>query len=304
MESNQTKEFVDSCDPLLESCPSESEFQGKARQCEGCPGQNLCKKMSNSDTFKLDVEKLRVRMSAIQHKILIVSGKGGVGKSTTAVSIALALSEKGKKVGILDVDICGPSIPRLLNIQNEVIVNTSYGWLPIKSKDHDLSIISVGSMLQSLESPVVWRGPRKTNLIKRFLKDTYWGRLDFLIIDTPPGTSDEHISIMSALKNANPDGAIIVTTPQEIALSTIKKELNFCNKMNFPVLGIIENMSEFVCPCCNETTNIFMKSGGKNLAKEYSITFLGEIPLDPRVTECMDKGMCIFCNNKNSAAVD
>jgi len=287
----------------FEGCPSETEFQGKASVCEGCPGQAMCKQMANKSGSDPNQDALDLRMNAIKHKVLVVSGKGGVGKSSTAAQLALAFSKKGKKVGILDVDICGPSIPRLLDVEKKQITNASYGWIPVKPDEHDLAVMSVGFMLADSNTPVVWRGPRKTNLIQRFLKDTFWGKLDILVIDTPPGTSDEHLSIVSYLKRVKPDGAVIVTTPQEVSLSTIRKELTFCKKMKLPVLGIIENMSGFVCPCCNENTNIFMCGGGEKLAQEYSVPFLGKVPLDPNVTSCLDNGKCVFCQHPNSPAV-
>jgi Mrp family chromosome partitioning ATPase len=261
----------------------------------------MCQALSK--TVDPDEASLILRMKAIKHKVLVVSGKGGVGKSSTAAELAIALSEKGQKVAILDVDICGPSIPRLLNVEGRQVVDTPYGWIPVRPDGHDLGVMSVGFMLSSNETPVVWRGPRKTNMIKRFLKDTYWGKLDYLIIDTPPGTSDEHLSVVSALKKAQPDGAVVVTTPQEVSLSTIRKELSFCKKMNLPVLGIVENMSGFVCPCCGENTDIFMSGGGEKLAREYGVEFLGRVPIDPNVTACLDAGQCVFCKHKDSPAV-
>jgi len=288
----------------FDGCPSETEFQGRANVCDGCPGKLYCQNQAqNGNKTDPDQEQIDLRMSAIKHKILVVSGKGGVGKSSTAAQLAIAMSERGKKVGLLDVDICGPSIPRLLGVEDKEIITETYGWIPIKPDNHDLVVMSVGLMLKQNASPIVWRGPKKTNMIKRFLKDTFWSRLDYLIIDTPPGTSDEHLTVISALRKANPDGVVIVTTPQEVALSTIRKEINFCKKMKFPILGIIENMSGFVCPCCGEKTDIFMSGGGEQLAHEYGINFLGRIPLDPNVALCLDSGKCVFCNHKVSPAV-
>jgi Mrp family chromosome partitioning ATPase len=204
------------------------------------------------------------------------------------------LSRKGKKVGLLDVDICGPSIPKLLNVEKGQVTNSPYGWVPVKDPVYGISVMSIQFMLQHPDFPVVWRGPRKTTMIKRLLRDTFWGRLDYLVVDTPPGTSDEHLTVISSLKKAKPDGAIVVTTPQQLSLATIRKELNFCSKMNLRVLGIVENMSGFVCPCCEERTDIFLSGGGQQLAEEYQLPLLARIPLDPRLADCAEKGLSPF----------
>ncbi|XP_054750360.1 cytosolic Fe-S cluster assembly factor nubp1-A-like [Lytechinus pictus] len=237
----------DKQDDALSGCPAETELAGRSSMCEGCPGQALCQQQSGVDP---DQEFIDIRMNAILHKIIVVSGKGGVGKSTLAASLALALAQQKKRVGILDVDICGPSISQLMSVQGQKVINTQWGWKPLQSKHGKIKVMSVASLLDQAESAVVWRGPRKTQLIKQFLKNTFWGKLDYLIIDTPPGTSDEHLTVLKVLKNTRPDGAVIVTTPQTVAMDTIRKEIDFCNKMKLPILGLVENMSGFVCPCC------------------------------------------------------
>eukprot|EP01104_Vermistella_antarctica_P016355 TRINITY_DN5551_c0_g1_i1.p1 TRINITY_DN5551_c0_g1~~TRINITY_DN5551_c0_g1_i1.p1 ORF type:complete len:425 (+),score=96.39 TRINITY_DN5551_c0_g1_i1:186-1460(+) len=275
----------------LEGCPSQTDRAGKADGCIGCPGRELClTSVSAPDPAQ---DSLDVRMRAIKKKVLVLSGKGGVGKSTVASQLAIALSERGLKVGVLDLDICGPSMPRLLGIPPGVQVqNSNYGWKPIVPALYPtIKVMSVQFLLADTDSAVVWRGPRKTGLIKQFLKDTYWGRLDYLIVDTPPGTSDEHLSIVSALKNARPDGAVMVTTPQELALSTVRKEMSFCAKMDVRVLGFVENMSGFACPCCDEVYDIFTdRRGGDALCKEYNLPLLGRIPLDKAISESGDAG--------------
>jgi len=290
---------------IPEGCPSNTEFQGKASICEGCPGQSMCKSFSTLGSAQdADQEQLDLRMNAITHKILVLSGKGGVGKSSVAASMAIALSEQGKKVGLLDVDICGPSIPHLLGVEEYQVVSASYGWIPVKPSKHNVSVMSIGFMLAGQESSVIWRGPRKTSLIKRFLKDTFWGKLDYLIVDTPPGTSDEHLSIVAALKRTKPDGAILVTTPQEVSLEIIRKEISFCKKMKLPILGIVENMSGFVCPCCGERSELFSNEDSvQSLSKQFEISFLGRVPLDPNIAVSFDNGKCIFCEHANSPAV-
>ncbi|XP_062523125.1 cytosolic Fe-S cluster assembly factor NUBP2 homolog [Corticium candelabrum] len=269
-------------------CPSNAQLAGRAPQCEGCPGRALCQ--TSVAVGDPDQELIDCRMNAIRHKILILSGKGGVGKSTIAAALSLALSRMSFKVGLLDVDICGPSIPQLMGVQGQTVVNSSWGWMPLKSPIGDVKVISVGSLLETDSTAIVWRGPRKTALIKRFLKDTFFGRLDCLVVDTPPGTSDEHLTIVKLLNNVNPDGAVIVTTPQKMALYTIKKELDFCRKLSLPVLGIVENMSSFICPCCEENSELFPNSSVEKFAEEHCISYLGRIPVDPNLARCCEEG--------------
>jgi Mrp family chromosome partitioning ATPase len=178
------------------------------------------------------------RLSRIKHKILVLSGKGGVGKSTCAAQLAFTLAQQGKQVGLLDVDICGPSIPRMLGLLGHEVHQSASGWSPVYVDDN-LGVMSIGFMLPSSDDAVIWRGPRKNNLIKQFLTDVDWGELDYLIIDTPPGTSDEHISIVQYLKTSDLDGAVIVTTPQEVSMSDVRKEINFCKKTGKLMLQLI-----------------------------------------------------------------
>lgn len=274
----------------FEGCPSETAEAGRAGVCEACPGKSLCQAGLAPDP---DKSQLQLRMNAIRRKILVLSGKGGVGKSTVAAQLAVSLARQGKKVGLLDVDICGPSIPLLMGVTAGQVVSSQYGWNPVKNKD-GVAVMSVQFLLNHPDAPVIYAGPRKTTMIKRFLKDVFWGRLDVLIVDTPPGTSDEHLTVLAALKDARPDGAVIVTTPQEVSLLTIRKELKFCRKMGLPVLGLVENMSGFVCPCCNEVTEIFKTGGGEALAREYGVPLLGRVPIDPRVGQCGESGTSIL----------
>jgi len=199
---------------------------------------------------------LEIRMNVVKHKIVVMSGKGGVGKSSFAAQLAVALAMKGNKVGILDLDLCGPSIPLLLGVMGGKVVSNPWGWSPVIAK-HNIAVMSVQFMLGSESTPVMWRGPRKTSMILRYLRDVYWGPLDYLVIDTPPGTSDEHLSVVAALKETQPDGALLISTPQQLAITTMRRELSFCRKLRFPVLGMVENMSGFSCPCCGELQPIF-----------------------------------------------
>jgi len=249
-----------------------------------------------------DQKVIDLRMKAVKHKILVLSGKGGVGKSSISALLSICLANRNFSVGICDLDICGPSIPHLLAVEGQQIIQTPYGWQPLKSMLSNIKVMSVGSLLQDSDSAVVWRGPRKTGIIKRFLKDTFWGKLDFLIFDTPPGTSDEHLSVVKALKNVSPDGAIIVTTPQDLALNTIKKEIKFCRKVNLKIIGIISNMSGYKCPCCKEKYDLFVNKGTEKLCAEYGIPFLGQLPLDRDFVSCCESGSSIFGLESSSFA--
>ncbi|XP_013143427.1 PREDICTED: cytosolic Fe-S cluster assembly factor NUBP2 homolog [Papilio polytes] len=228
----------------------------------------------------------------VKSVILVLSGKGGVGKSTVSTQLALTLKERGFKVGLLDIDLCGPSVPHILNLENENIHQGPDGWVPVYlDKEQRLGVMSIGFLLKSRNDAVVWRGPKKTAMIKQFLEDVYWQDLDFLVIDTPPGTSDEHITVMENLRQIPQCSAIIVTTPQEVAIEDVRKEITFCRKTGIPIFGIIENMSGYQCPTCNECTNIFSSGGGKSLAEISKLQFLGTIPIDPRVGKLAGQGL-------------
>ncbi len=218
-----------------------SESAGKADSCAGCPNQSAC---ASGKANEVDpaLEHLNARMASIKHKILVLSGKGGVGKSTFSAQLAFTLASKGFQVGLLDVDICGPSIPRMLGLVGQEVHQSASGWSPVYVDDN-LAVMSIGFMLPSSDDAVIWRGPRKNALIKQFLTDVVWEDLDYLIVDTPPGTSDEHISIVQYLKSTNVDGAVVVTTPQEVSMADVRKELNFCKKTGINVLGVVENMA-------------------------------------------------------------
>ncbi|PSN58305.1 Cytosolic Fe-S cluster assembly factor NUBP2 [Blattella germanica] len=223
-------------------------------------------------------------LTGVKHVILVLSGKGGVGKSTVSVQLAITLKKAGYKVGLLDIDLCGPSIPYLLRLEGKDVHQCPEGWVPVfADKDQKLAVMSIGFLLKSKNDAVVWRGPKKHAMIKQFLSDVYWQDIDYLIIDTPPGTSDEHITVMECLKTLNYDGAVLVTTPQAVSIEDVRKELTFCRKTGIPVLGIIENMSGFVCPSCSTCSNIFSKGGGESLASLAGVPFLGSVPIDPKV---------------------
>jgi len=250
-----------------------------------------------SSTFQIDEnrrkqmqaeqEQIRQRVKQIKHQILVLSGKGGVGKSTVAVNLAISLSDAGKKVGLLDIDIHGPSIPKILNLETKAVQAIGDTILPVEVTEN-LKVMSIGFLLRGKDDAVIWRGPMKYQMIKQFLKDVDWGSLDFLVVDSPPGTGDEPLSIVQLLENA--DGAVIVTTPQEVALSDVRKCITFCRNLKLPVLGVLENMSGFVCPRCGERTDIFKSGGGEKMAGEMNVPFLGRIPIDPQIVQACDSG--------------
>lgn len=233
---------------------------------------------------ELDIPLITENLEDVQFKLLILSGKGGVGKSTVTAQLAhwLALDEE-RQVGVLDLDLCGPSIPVMMGAVGESLHASRTGLTPVYVKDN-LSVVSVGFLLASEETAVIWRGPKKNGLIKQFLRDVEWSALDYLLIDTPPGTSDEHLTICQLLKGHRM-AALIVTTPQEVALQDVRKEIDFCRKVKLPIVGIIENMSLFECPSCHTSSQIFKATtgGGKQLAQEYNVPFLGSLPLDPKI---------------------
>ncbi|SPC67897.1 related to nucleotide binding protein (NBP 2) [Ustilago sp. UG-2017b] len=240
--------------------------------------------------------KIVRRLSQVSNIILVLSGKGGVGKSSVSAQLALSLasthlaSSGGRlaKVGILDIDLTGPSIPRMLGLDGATVKQSTDGWVPVYTDaTQQLAVMSVGFLLRSKNDSVVWRGPKKNAMIKQFLGDVRWGELDYLIIDTPPGTSDEHISILEYLRTFNP-AAVMVTTPQAVSLADNLRSLDFCRKTELPVLGLIENMSGYICPHCKDCTNVWGKGGGEALAKREAIHFLGRIPIDPGLVRVLD----------------
>jgi ATP-binding protein involved in chromosome partitioning len=231
--------------------------------------------------------QIRQRMAQVKHKIVVLSGKGGVGKSTVAVNLALSLSLAGKRTGLLDIDIHGPSIPKILNLEGRMVPAMADTMLPLEVGTN-LRVMSIGFLLPSPDEAVIWRGPMKYQMIKHFLKDVEWGELDFLVIDSPPGTGDEPLAVIQLLEDA--DGAVVVTTPQEVALSDVRKSITFCRSLHLPVLGILENMSGFLCPRCGERTDIFKAGGGENLAIMMNVPFLGRIPIDPQIVDACDSG--------------
>jgi len=257
------------------------------KACESCEKKGECSEEMQESCQYLEQQQLSERMSQVKHKIVVLSGKGGVGKSTVAANLAVSLSLNGNRVGLLDVDIHGPSIPKLLSLEGRPVEVNGDMIVPVSLSDN-LKVMSIGFMLRQKDDAVIWRGPMKMNVIKQFLKDVDWGKLDFLIVDCPPGTGDEPLSVCQLIDNA--DGAIIVTTPQELALADVRKSISFCHQVKLPVLGVVENMSGFVCPKCGEVTAIFKSGGGERMAQEMNVPFLGSIPIDPQIPQACDDG--------------
>ena len=237
-------------------------------------------------------------MGKIKHKIAIISGKGGVGKSTVTVNLATAFAMQGKRVGVLDADIHGPSVPRLLGLEGQQAKTSPTGVFPVEGP-LGMKVMSIDFFLPE-QAPTIWRGPLKMRAISQFLTDIVWGELDYLFIDLPPGTGDEPLSIAQLLPEL--DGVVIVTMPSVLSSSIVKKAITFAQRLNMPIIGVVENMSGFVCPHCGEKTEIFQSGGGKKMAQEMGLLFLGSIPIDPKVGVDSDKGTPFVLSHKDSAA--
>uniref|UniRef100_A0A7S2VZM6 Cytosolic Fe-S cluster assembly factor NUBP1 homolog n=1 Tax=Eucampia antarctica TaxID=49252 RepID=A0A7S2VZM6_9STRA len=331
-------------DNANESCVGPTaETAGKASGCDGCPNQSACasgESKSMIEKQQQEQQEMTTALSEIQHVVLVLSGKGGVGKSTVACQLAHTLSSRGHSVGVLDVDICGPSVARMLGVTGHTVRQSVSGWDPVYINEH-LSVMSVSFLLPDEDSAVVWRGPRKNGMISNFFTHTCWDDegLDYLIIDTPPGTSDEHISTVQFLQRAldvNLGGAIVVSTPEEVSMADVRKELNFCTKTSLPVLGIVENMAGFKTPLkslnfqsnnngldctqdvleklqlhCPELldvvvcADIFPASGKgpRGMAEKFNVPFLGSLPLDPNLLQACEAGKCFVQSFPDSAAV-
>jgi Mrp family chromosome partitioning ATPase len=254
---------------------------------------------------------IQSKMERFTHKILVLSGKGGVGKSTLTTQLAYTLAEhmsQPLQVSVMDVDVCGPSVPRMLGVENERIHASSSGWQPVYARD-TLAVVSAAFLLDRDDQAVIWRGPKKNGLIKQFLRDVEWPLEEdemesILLVDTPPGTSDEHLSIAQLLKPSGNVYAVIVTTPQELALSDVRKEIDFCIKLKIPIVGVVENMATFVCPSCHAPSDIFpaLTGGAQALCQSQNLFFLGSLPLDPRMGYCCDRGLSFLEENADTPA--
>ncbi|XP_016344019.1 cytosolic Fe-S cluster assembly factor nubp1 isoform X3 [Sinocyclocheilus anshuiensis] len=266
-----------------EHCPGTSSDQaGKSSACQGCPNQNICASGAAKAPDPA-IEEIRQKLTSVKHKILVLSGKGGVGKSTFSAHLSHALaSDDSKEIALLDVDICGPSIPKIMGLEGEQVHQSGSGWSPVYVEDN-LAVMSIGFLLSSPDDAVIWRGPKKNGMIKQFLRDVDWGEVDYLIVDTPPGTSDEHLSIVQYLSGAGIDGAVIITTPQEVSLQDVRKEIRFCKK----------NTSQIFPP----TTG-----GAQRMCEELNLPLLGRVPLDPRIGRSCDEGRSFLTEVPDSPA--
>ncbi len=232
-------------------------------------------------------DRLARHLARIRHKLLVLSGKGGVGKSSVAAVLALELARRGKRTGLLDIDLHGPSIPRLLGLQGAPVTGGEDSIEPV-AVSPNLVAMSMGFLLPQLDAPVIWRGPLKYNMIKQFLTDVEWGDLDFLIVDSPPSTGDEPLAIAQLIEDA--DGAVVVTTPQALATDDVRRSINFARKLNLPVIGVIENMSGLVCPECGARIDLFGSHGGEAMGRQMGVPVLGSIPVDPGMVRSGDEG--------------
>ncbi|KAJ4899914.1 Cytosolic Fe-S cluster assembly factor NBP35 [Raphanus sativus] len=321
-----------------EHCPGpQAETAGKSESCAGCPNQQACATGTAPSGPDPDLVAIAGRMANVKHKILVLSCKGGVGKSTFSAQLSFALAGMDHQVGLLDLDICGPSMPKMLGLEGHRLYHGNYGWTPVYV-ERNLGVVSISfTHSESDDEPAIWRGPRKDRQIKEFLQEVHWGdRIDYLVVDTPPGTSDEHITIVNCLKDTGIDGAIIVTTPQEVAMADVRKGVSFCKKVGVNVLGVVENMSGLTQPlsdvkfmmltretgssvdvtqdmisCVRENapklldgvfawSQVFESSGGgaERMCEELGVPFLGKVPLDPQLCRAAERGKSCFEGNK------
>ena len=252
------------------------------KNCDTCATNDNC----NDKALNEQDKRIDTFLSKVKHKLMVMSGKGGVGKSTVAANLAIALSEKGCNVGLLDVDLHGPSIAGILGLTGIPLNADGDRLLPYQYNEHQ-EVMTVQGLLADPDEALIWRGPLKIGVIRQFLADTKWSELDYLIVDCPPGTGDEPLTVIQTIKDAQ---AVIVTTPQEVSLSDVRKSISFCQQTQLEILGIVENMSGFVCPDCGAVHNIFKSGGGAKLAAERGINFLGKLPIDPQVVDSEDIG--------------
>uniref|UniRef100_A0A8C5L912 Cytosolic Fe-S cluster assembly factor NUBP1 n=1 Tax=Jaculus jaculus TaxID=51337 RepID=A0A8C5L912_JACJA len=272
-------------------CPGADSAQaGRGASCQGCPNQRLCASGAGAAP---DPGEEGAEM-------------GGLPRSSES---GLCLQCSGSwsphsQVALLDIDICGPSIPKIMGLEGEQVHQSGSGWSPVYVEDN-LGVMSVGFLLGSPDDAVIWRGPKKNGMIKQFLRDVDWGDVDYLIVDTPPGTSDEHLSVVQYLAAAHIDGAVIITTPQEVSLQDVRKEISFCHKVKLPIIGVVENMSTFVCPKCKvRESQIFPPTtgGAEAMCQDLNVPLLGKVPLDPHIGKSCDKGQSFFVEAPDSPA--
>lgn len=266
----------------------------KAKKGGGCPSQANGQDMAARQ--KKEEEAIKTSLSKIKHKIFVLSGKGGVGKSSVSANLAASLSKRGYKTGLMDVDVHGPSIAQMLGLTELLDISENHLLLP-KQVNGNLKVVSVQALMQDRDQAIIWRGPAKTGMIRQFVSSVDWGELDFLIIDAPPGTGDEPLTVVQTIPEAL---GVIVTTPQEVALADIRKSISFCKTVRLKTLGIVENMAGFKCPHCSECIDLFSSGGGEKTAKAHGLTFLGSLPFDTQVVTSGDSGSPVLLRDEKT----
>ena len=269
----------------------------ESTSCSTCGSEGSC---SVDEKQKHEQELIDNKLKTIKHRIAVMSGKGGVGKTTVAVNLSVTLAKQGLRVGLMDVDIHGPNVPKMLGIESKKLEGSEAGGINPIEFFPNFKVVSMAFLLQDKDLPVVWRGPLKHSLIQQFVKDVNWGELDYLIIDLPPGTGDEPLSVAQVISDM--DGSIVVTTPQDVALLDSRKSVTFSRQLKLPVVGIIENMSGLICPHCGEEIDLFKVGGGEKAARELGVPFLGRIPIDPEIVQDSDRGAPFVLSHPDSKA--
>lgn len=280
-----------------EACAGKSTCSSAGADGSGCAGCSQAR--GGHNPFAVQDKAISNTLGHIKNTLFVMSGKGGVGKSSVTVNVAVALAVRGFKVGILDVDIHGPSVPNLLGLGYGLDMDDKGEKLIPAEFLPNLHVVSMDSLLQDKDTAILWRGPKKTAAIRQFLSDVVWGDLDFLLIDSPPGTGDEHLTLLKTIPDVQ---CIMVTTPQEISLADVRKAINFLQHVHGTLLGIVENMSGLACPHCGKDIPLFKKGGGEELAKRYGVPFLGAVSLDPLTVVAADAGKPVVLMDEDSVA--